>query len=322
MRRNLSPFAAVVSLMLATLSTSVYATTWNEPWMDKVIRESDHLVLARVVSFDEKEGAVLRILGSIAGAPVEGEIKINGFYLLEICSMSGGHGPEFHFEGVDTCYFFLKKNEKGGYSIATPTTGYAVVQEGNVIATYRHSYHLALVTMAQYEGTMMPIFNYSHGLPYDPAYIDDHIRRALALPPAELNLEQGEAFFAQHIALETIHHLRLSGHYAQILPFLHDTANFHNQVSAARALMAYNSDEAAGELMKVVADTTAFDFVRVLCIWTLREYKRPELKQQLRTIALTASEEMNGFGGRLMDPRVCTYVPSVRKALDGLIAEL
>ncbi len=33
-------------------STSSHATTWDEPWADKVIKESSSFVLAKVISTD------------------------------------------------------------------------------------------------------------------------------------------------------------------------------------------------------------------------------------------------------------------------------
>jgi hypothetical protein len=36
----------------------------------------------------------------------------------------------------------------------------------------------------------------------------------------------------------------------------------------------------------------------------------------------TASTEENGFGGNIMDPRVCTHFPDVKDALEKLIKSL
>lgn len=320
MFRSLLPFAAIVSLMLCIASPAV-ATTWNEPWMDSVISQSDNLVLGRIISTDPEAGVTLRIIRTVAGTPIEGEVKVNDFYALEICSMSRGHGPEFFFEGIDSCYFFLKKNDSGGYSVATPTTGFAHVQDGNVFATYRHSYHRALVPIALYESSMKPIFDRYHGLPVDTRFIEEHIARVLSLAPVRLD-EEGETFFTQHVALESIYHLRLTNHYARILPFLNDTLEYHSRISAARALGVYDSEEAGGALMSVIADTAAGDFLHVIAIQALGEHRRPELKKELQKLEATASTEINGFGGSIMDPRVCTPVPTVRQALQSLIARL
>ena len=122
--------------------------------------------------------------------------------------------------------------------------------------------------------------------------------------------------------MECAYHLRLTDFYSQIIPFLGDTLNFHNQASAARALISHNTLECKQELLKVLNDTTSKDFVKVICIWTLSDFKPTDLKEQLIKTEQTASIKENGFGGNLMDPRVCTHFPDVKDALGELIKQL
>jgi hypothetical protein len=42
----------------------------------------------------------------------------------------------------------------------------------------------------------------------------------------------------------------------------------------------------------------------------------------LEALEKTASEKENGFGGNIMDPRVCTHIPTEKDALQELINEL
>jgi hypothetical protein len=74
--------------------------------------------------------------------------------------------------------------------------------------------------------------------------------------------------------------------------------------------------------MSVIGDPTREKFVQVICIWTLDEFKPIELKQELIGFEKTAAEEREGFGGNIMDPRVCTSFPSVKEALGELILKL
>jgi len=304
---------------IATISTN--ATTWDEPWADKVIKNADCFVLAKVDSFNINKGVYIEIIKNLGGTNLSGKIAITNFYYVELTSMSGGEGPEFHFEGVKNCYFFIKKNDKGQYCIATPTTGFDYVQDTSIVATYRHSYHKALVPVTVYEKTMTAIFNNYHGQPYDTKYINEYVNKYLSMasanPAKDMNL-----FFLQHVALECVHHLKLQGYYSKIVPFLKDTGNFHAQVSAARALVAYNTPECKEQLLKIIADTSQIHFVQVICIWTLEEFKPKELKPQLVKIEATASSEETGFGGNIMDPRVGTEFPDVKTALDELIKQL
>jgi hypothetical protein len=42
----------------------------------------------------------------------------------------------------------------------------------------------------------------------------------------------------------------------------------------------------------------------------------------LEALVKHANEEEDDFGGNIMDPRICTDVPSVKEALGSLIAKL
>ena len=315
-------FKTILFLAFVLGTTTTWATTWDEPWQDKVIKDADYFVFAEVKSYDEQKGVVIEIIKSLGGQELNGKIKITDFYLLEICSSSGGNGPEFLFEGIKESYFFIKKNKNGRYCIATPTAGFAYVKDGNVYATYRHSYHQALVPIDVYEKTMTAIFNNYHNQPYDKKFITAYVDKFISLEPAGLEENEITTFFAQHVALECAYHLGLTDFYSKLLPFLADTSNFHNQVSAARALISYNTAACKQELINVISDTTREDFVQVVCIWTLSEFKPTELKEQLIRVTETASTEENGFGGNIMDPRVCTRFPDVKNALEKLIKTL
>ncbi len=310
---------AILFLVFALVTTATWATTWDEPWQDKVIKNADYFVFAKVKSYDEDKGVVIEIIKTLGGEELKGSIEITDFYLLDLCSSSGGHGAEFHFDGITESYFFIKKNSKGAYCIATPTAGFDYLKDGNVASTYRHSYHQALVPVDIYEKTMTAIFNNYHNKPYDKQFITDYIIKYISLKPAGFEDNEINTFFAQHVAMECVYHLRLTGFYSNLLPFLADTSNFHNQVSAARALIAYNTKECQQALLNVISDTTRENFVQVVCIWTLSEFKPAELKQQLMKVTETASTEENGFAGSIMDPRVCTHFPDVKDALEKLI---
>ncbi|WP_303312226.1 hypothetical protein [Hymenobacter sp. BT730] len=309
-------------ILLLFNNRSVQALTYNEPWHEQVVKNADFFVLAKVISSDPDKGLTANIIRSLDGSNLSGIITINNFYQLDICSSSGGHGPEFHFEKTDTCYFFLKKNAAGVYSIATPTSGFAPVANKNVRATYRHSYHQASVPQSVYEPTMTAIFRKYHGQDFDTAYINDFIKKSLALAPAKIDEEGMSTFFLQHVALETMFHLGLTSNYALVLPFLHDTSNFHAQLSAARALTGINTPESKQQLLAMLNDKATGDFPKTVAVWTLASYNPKDLKKDLEKLLKRASKEETGFGGNFMDPRICTSVPTVKEALTKLTAQL
>lgn len=306
----------------AILFTRISATTWDEPWQETVIKEADYFVLAKIKAVDEHEGITIDIIKCLGGDSLKGEINITQFSHLDLCSTSGGHGPEFRLPKVEQCYFFIKKNEKGEYCIPTPTSGYGFVDQENVIGTYRHSYHQAKIPIEVYEKTMTAIFNNYHQLPYDKAFISNYINNYLSLNPAKLVKEEFNNFFGQHVALECIYHLRLSGYYDKIIPFLRDTANYHSQISAARALISYNTTECKQELINMISESKVSSFVKVICVNTLGDFKPTEIKEQLIKLKETASTEYVSFGGSIMDPRVCTQLPDLHKALEDVIETL
>ncbi len=307
--------------LLGTIKT--FATTWDEPWTDKVIKNADYFVLADIISYDEENGIKIKIVKQLGGKQLPSEIEITDFYLLEIVSSSNGHGAEFpSFEDIKQSYFFIKKNSKGKYCISTPTSGFDYIKEEKVYATYRHSYHQASVPIDIYEMTMTAIFNNYHNLDYDKKSIADYIEKSLSKKPAGFGENEISTFFLQHVALETIFHLRLNNYYNLILPFFNDSSNFHNRVSASRALIGSKNKEVINLLLNKIATNKDDDFTTVNCIWTLKEFKSKEIKFEVKKLIENASTEDNGFGGNIMDPRVATSFPTVKSALEDLVSAL
>ena len=315
-------YSLAFCFLFLTFGVPIYATTWDEPWHDIVVKESDSFVFARIDSSNSKKGVNLTIIKNISGRQIVGKIKINDFYLLNFTSYSGNGGGFFHFSGAKEGYFFIKQNKNKNYCIATPTTGFAIVENGLVYATYRHSYHQALVPVDIYEKTMEAIFNNYHGLSYDISYIRNFISQYITRQPAGLTNSEMDTFFLQHVALETIYHLRFSEYYSEILPFLAETLSFQIQVSAVRALTAFNTDQCKNELIRIINAPNRNAFVQVMSVWALSEFMPIELKSALIELEKNASNEYNGFGGNIMDPRVGTYIPSVKIALQDLIEKL
>ncbi|MCC7302048.1 MAG: hypothetical protein IT233_05350 [Bacteroidia bacterium] len=313
-------FAALFFLLIRT--SFLFSTTWNEPWHREVVKKSESFVKAKIISCHEDKGIKIKILKTLAGTERSGELEVQGFFLLDLCSVSGGHGPEWHFEKGDEYYFFIGSDKKGKPAIATPTTGFALVMDDEVKATYRHSYHQAMVPVGVYEMTMTAIFRSSHGQPYDTLAIREYISKWLLQAPAAIQKESMKIFFAQHVALECVYHLNLSGYYKQLVIFLSDTLNHHNQISAARALASYASDDCTRELVRLIESPATRNFVKVICIWSLASQKPTGIKEKLKEMEGNASDEESGFGGNIMDPRVCTHFPSVKEALAELIKNL
>lgn len=317
-------FPIYITILFLLISPSAKATTWDEPWQDEIIKNSEYFVYAEVIKNDHIKGTTINILKSICGKELSGEILISDFYLLHLCSYSDGHGPEFQFDKEENYYFFLAINEDGNYCISTPSSGFAYLdqEENKVFATYRHSYHQALVDPELYEKTMTTLFQFYHNEPYETQYIIEFATEYLNKSPAGVEEFELENFFNQHVAMEMLYHLKLGGFYEELKYFLQDNSNFHNQISAARALRAYNTEECKTLLIEAIANPDYDDFVKVICIWTLQEFKPIGKKTELEALVDSVSDLDNGFGGNIMDPRVCTNFPTVKTALKELLATL
>lgn len=309
----------LITLLLISFCSQLFALTWDEPWHDKVVKEAEYFVLARVKKYDTANGVLISVIKTIGGKELKGDIIVNDFYLLDICSYSGGQRyPKVQLDGIDSCFFFLKK-VNDTFCIATPTTGFAFVDDGKVRATYRHSYHQASVSYEHYMISQEAIFNFYHNQPYDKAQIIDFVSAKLTSKPAGFESDEIEEFFEQHIALELIFHLQLDGFYEKIIPFLNHKENIHNRISAARALKAYDSREKNLALISVINEGSDDDFLKVICIWSLSNISKFGLLGDIRKLVPKASNEPNGFGGNIMDNRVCTKMPRVKNALEDFI---
>ncbi len=61
------PRVCVSVLCFLISSISCLATTWDEPWHEKVVKEADYFVLAIVLTSDEHQGATLEVLKMLGG---------------------------------------------------------------------------------------------------------------------------------------------------------------------------------------------------------------------------------------------------------------
>lgn len=312
----------------ASLSTTALATTWDEPWHDQVVREASSLVKAEVVKL-EGDGvrARARLVNNVVGAALSGDFLIEGYYLLRIGSYSQGHEPRLELGEHATYYFFLKPGRQPGtFSIATPTTGYANVKTGEVKATYRHSYHQALVPEPIYVESQTVIFHALHDEPFDRAVSARLSDTWLTQPPkAPVGPEDSKVFFAQHVALETLFHTKAAGvdpdkTISRLAPFLAYDAD-HAQISAARALSVIGTPGAQQALMAFVEGKHS-GFAKVMALWGLKRQNARQLTARLKAYQEVADTDRLGFGGNIMDPRVGTRFPtSVKAVVQELVTE-
>lgn len=328
---NFEPRKVLVLPVLIALGavSTVLATTWNEPWHEAVVKEAETFVLLRVVSKDEGRSFKAEVVKHLAGVETPKELTVDHFWALDLTSTSSAaDGPQFRFEPGFTGYFFLKKKKDGdGFGIATPTTGFAPLKEGGakVQATYRHSYHQAMVDTELYEKTQTAIFEFLHGRAADKEFMTKFLDETLKETPQELGkgVDDPEAparFFRQHVALECGYYFCTEDQAKLLEPFL-KAEFFHVQVSAARALSGADVPETRARLAAFVAEPGRNGFAKVMAVWGLARLDAREAAPVLEAFVADGADEETGFGGNIMDPRVGTSFPgSVKAAVKAVLA--
>jgi hypothetical protein len=302
-------------------------TTWDEPWHEEVVKEADAFVLARVVSVDERrQAAVCKVVRPLGGADVTPLFKVDGFCLLRLMSYSSGVDPKLSkaFHPGAELYLFVKLARDGlSYEIATPTSGFAVVDGDRVRACYRHSYHLALVERGFYERTQVAIFRYLHDSAVDAPLMTDMVQKYLLLPPKFVEDDPlspaSLLFFKQHAALETFYYLGSSSDLAILEPFL-ASPHAHVQISAVRALSRIDTLPAKRRQLRFLLES-AEPIAKVQAIAGLRRQKARDLAPDLKAALPRLTAEATGFGGDLMDPRIGTQLGSSLAAAKALLAD-
>ena len=305
---------ALFLALIITIQTKVSAETWNEPWQKEVIKGADYFVLAKVLSNVDTIGAKIEIIKHFGKQKLNGTVLINGFYNLNMTSASG-QGVHLNFEKDQTLYFLLSKRKDGNYAISTPTSGYAVLSEEKlVVATYRHSYHQAQIPQDIFEESYTAIWNYYKTSKYDKESILPFINKYIDKKAAGFDENEISTFFKQHVALETAYLLDLPISLERLKKFV-ESDNFHSCVSALQLMSNSKDDETKEYLFNFIKNEENNNFERVIAIWSLSKIGGRKYKNKLLAIANNMSDEMTGFGGNIMDPRVGTYFPTPKAAI-------
>ncbi len=312
-----------IFLFCLITSQAAQATTWNEPWQDEVIRLSDSFIKVEITE-NKGSQATADVVKLLAGSETPKTIVLKNYSALQLISLSdkGELGLPFKIGG--SYYLFVKKDVKGQfYQIPTPTSGWARIEGKNVYATYRHSYHQALVPEEIYEKTMQAVFNGIKGKSYDENFITGFINEQLSQKVGTLdddNPENNNRFFLQHAALETFYYLGKGTDIRILMPFI-NTNSAHVQISACRAVSKLNTAESKEILMKFI-EGNGNGFAKIMSVRGLKQLNAKEMLNRLKVFLKTGTDEETGFGGSIMDPRVGTFFPaSVKESVQSLVNE-
>jgi len=305
----------LLAILILTLGihTNLKAETWNEPWQKEIIQKAEYFVLANVIELDSL-GVQIEILQNFGQKKLPNRVLINGFSLLNLRS-SSGQEVHYNFEKGQKLYFLLTKKEDGNFAIPTPTSGFSVLdEENNVYATYRHSYHQALIPKYIYEMTYQVIWNYYHNLEYDKSPVMEFINEQIEKEPAGFEKNEISTFFLQHASLETAYLLDIPIELSRIKKFA-KFDNFHSKVSSVQLMSLLDDQNTKEFLFEFIQSENNENFEKVIAIWSLKKIGGKEYNDKLVSIADNLSDEETGFGGNLMDPRIGTSFPSPREAV-------
>jgi hypothetical protein len=300
-------------------------STWDEPWHEDVVRKAATFVKVKVLTNENGRTATAKVLEHVCGTEVAGEITIDGYYMLNLRSRSAPDDElQIRLRKDNSYYLFLGRPEQGdSWALPTPSAGWAWIHEGDVLGTYRHSYHLCRVPETLYRDTQKAIFQSLHGVEHDNAAMQKLMHNWLEKPPARRKNDNDTAFatfFCQHAALECFYYFGKAEDVALLEPFLGDEDS-HAQISAARALSRIDTKEVRERLFTFLAGKGA-SFAKVMAVWGLRRLGAREYEERLAKFAAAAPIEETGFGGSIMDPRVGTRFPAtVKAAVEELLAE-
>ncbi|WP_420552311.1 hypothetical protein [Tenacibaculum aiptasiae] len=298
-----------------TCQNTLKAETWDEPWQKEIIKKAEYFILGKVIELDSL-GVHVEITKNFGTKKLSNKILINGFSLLNLRSASG-HGVHFDFEKGQNLYFLLTKREDGNYAIPTPTSGFALLdEEDNVYATYRHSYHQALIPKDIYELTYKAIWNYYRGINYNKEIILKFINEQVSKEPAGFDENEISTFFLQHASLETAYLLEIPIELDRLKKFA-KSDNFHSRTSSVQLMSLLDNKETKDFLLEYIQNDVNENFDIVIAIRSLKKIGGKEYKDKLLKIADELSDEGIGFGGNLMDPRIGTSFPSPRAAVSG-----
>ena len=87
------------------------ATTWDEPWHDEVMRNSESFVKVKVIANRGSE-VKAEVIKFLAGARIPEQIELRGYWRLTLTSISSADGElRLPFTPGEIYYLFIKKSE-------------------------------------------------------------------------------------------------------------------------------------------------------------------------------------------------------------------
>lgn len=308
-------------LMLWLLPLSLTAVTWNEPWFEKYFPQVTHVLQVKILDNQSFEFADAEVVSTLAGKPVSGKIRIQGFFHLKTCVDQGEPIPGIWLQKMDTCYLFLRQDKGRSFQLPTPTSGMVPLSAGWVNCSLRHSYHQTIIEKDFFERAVKSSYEVFSGRAMTDNMLRDQIKVWLEKAPASPFGETETEFYHQQVALELVYHLKLKDLVPLVMPFAYHEQSLH-QLSAFRAFRAAPSEDLSAFIFDEVRNPNRHKMVRSVAMETLL---LSPFKPQRTAVALfyaDIQDEYIGFGGDIRDPRTCTQLTGIRTLTASLLRQL
>src|SRR5690606_7803493 len=93
-----------------------------------------------------------------------------------------------------------------------------------------------------------------------------------------------------------------------------NSENYHSRISAIQLMGNINSTECKDFLFTTLTNEKFTNFEKVIAVWALKKIGDEKYIEKIKKIKDNLSDEEDGFGGNIMDPRIGTYFPSPKQA--------
>ncbi len=297
------------------------AFTWNEPWFEQYFPGVTHVLQVKISDNSSFEFADAEVVTTLAGKPVSGKIRIQGFFSLKTCVDQGEPIPGIWLQNMDTCYLFLRQGKGRSFQLPTPTSGMVPLSAGWVNCSLRHSYHQTIIQKDFFERAVKASFEVFQGKAMTDSLLLAQVKGWLEKAPASPFGETETDFYHQQVALELVYHLKLKDLIPLVMPFAQHEQSLH-QLSAFRAFRAAPSAEMTAFVFDEVRNPNLHKMVRSIAMETLLLSPFKPQRTAVESFYAETQDEYIGFGGDIRDPRTCTQLTGIRTLTASLLRQL
>jgi|GEM_PF-3370704 len=315
-----------------------FATRWNEPFHEELVRRSDAFAKIRVLSAEEdKKSENSSDFALPENDPSDLNVEVLAVYAgdapkkltVSHYTFNQYYGDEHSGLGIGGEYYvFLEKDDRG-WGIATPTAGFVEAKDDLIVGSYRISCAGGFYETQWYVETQTLLFQLLHGDQSNKAKLSALVTEQLKQPSKVFggigDPKLALTFFKQSASNEILAMMPELAPNVNLDPFL-AAADFHAQISGIRALSARKGKLVVDRLIGFLTEPTSEAVPRVVAVRALQKHaiSSAQRKRLITILATADTERVDLCGGSIMDPRIVPGYTSVslKMALSELLDSL